>query len=76
VWLGPRHITADAITIGLIFMAAGMLLTRSAILLLRSRALPGGTASIGHPGSRAVSVTGAGPIRPQGGDEPTEIRFT
>jgi hypothetical protein len=37
VWLFTQHITADAITIGLIFMAVGMLVLRTAILGLRAR---------------------------------------
>ena len=43
VWLGTHRITADAITDGLIFMAVGMLLTRTATLRLRGAALSGGT---------------------------------
>jgi hypothetical protein len=43
VWLGTHHITSDAITDALIFMAVGMLLTRTATLRLRAAALPGGT---------------------------------
>jgi hypothetical protein len=41
VWLGTHHITPDAITDALIFMAVGMLLTRTAALRLRAAALPG-----------------------------------
>lgn len=40
VWLGTHHITADAITDALIFMAVGMLLTRTATLRMRATALP------------------------------------
>jgi len=43
VWLGTHRITADAITDGLIFMAVGMLLTRTATLRLRGAALSAGT---------------------------------
>lgn len=42
VWLGTHHITSDAITDALIFMAVGMLLTRTAVLRLRAAALPTG----------------------------------
>jgi hypothetical protein len=41
VWLGTHHITSAALTDALIFMAAGMLLARTVILVLRSRRLPG-----------------------------------
>ena len=40
VWLGTHHITSDAVTDALIFMAVGMLLTRTATLRLRAAALP------------------------------------
>ena len=40
-WLATHHITADAVTDALIFMAAAMLLTRTVVLLVRARALPG-----------------------------------
>ena len=40
VWLGTHHITSDAITDALIFMAVGMLLARTATLRLRAAALP------------------------------------
>jgi hypothetical protein len=40
VWLGTQHITSDAVTDALIFMAIGMLLTRTATLRLRAAALP------------------------------------
>ena len=43
VWLGTHHITSNAITDALIFMAVGMLLTRTATLWLRAAALPVGT---------------------------------
>src|SRR5215472_2012677 len=45
VWLGTHHISADAITVALIFMAAGMLLARTGTLMMRARALPGGMAA-------------------------------
>jgi len=45
VWLGTHHITSDAITNALIFMAVGMLLTRTATLRLRAAAL-----RVGVPG--------------------------
>jgi hypothetical protein len=40
VWLGTHHITSDAVTDALIFMAVGMLLLRTATLRLRAAALP------------------------------------
>lgn len=40
VWLFTRHMTADAITVALIFMAAGMLMLRTATLYLRATRLP------------------------------------
>jgi hypothetical protein len=43
VWLYTHHISPDALTDALIFMAAGMLLTRTAILLQRGRSLRAGT---------------------------------
>ena len=43
VWLGTHHITSDAITDALIFMAIGMLLTRTATLRLRAAALSADT---------------------------------
>jgi hypothetical protein len=39
-WLGTHQITSAALTDALIFMAAGMLLARTATLLVRERALP------------------------------------
>jgi uncharacterized transporter YbjL len=48
VWLGTHHITSDAITDALIFMAVGMLLTRTATLRLRAAALPAGTSGPGR----------------------------
>jgi hypothetical protein len=39
-WLGTHQVTSAALTDGLIFMAAGMLLARTATLLVRERALP------------------------------------
>jgi hypothetical protein len=44
-WLFTHHITANAITIGLIFMAAGMLLFRTGTLRLRATTLPAAPAS-------------------------------
>jgi hypothetical protein len=41
VWLGTHHITSDALTDALIFMAAGLLLARTATLNARARMLPG-----------------------------------
>jgi hypothetical protein len=59
VWLGTHHITADAVTDALIFMAVGMLLTRTATLRLRAAALPAapnrraaGPAPISSPADR------------------------
>jgi hypothetical protein len=40
VWLGTHHITSDAVTDALIFMAVGMLLFRTGTLRLRAAALP------------------------------------
>ena len=54
VWLFTRHITADAITDALIFMAAGMLLLRTAVLRLRATRLPGTTSSSGRAGQHAA----------------------
>lgn len=48
VWLGTHHITSDAITDALIFMAVGMLLTRTAVLRLRAATLPVGTSGPEH----------------------------
>lgn len=48
VWLGTHHITSDAITDALIFMAVGMLLTRTAALRLRAAALPAGAPGPEH----------------------------
>jgi hypothetical protein len=48
VWLGTHHITSAAITDALIFMAVGMLLTRTAALRLRPAALPAGAPAPEH----------------------------
>jgi hypothetical protein len=48
VWLGTHHVTADAITDALIFMAIGMLLTRTATLRLRAAALSAGAPGPEH----------------------------
>ncbi|HEY6314838.1 MAG TPA: hypothetical protein VIY52_29120 [Streptosporangiaceae bacterium] len=48
VWLGTHHITSDAITDALIFMAVGMLLIRTATLRLRAAALPAGAPGPEH----------------------------
>ena len=56
VWLGTHHISADAITVALIFMAAGMLLARTGTLMMRARALPGGgMAARRHAGHAAAA---------------------
>jgi hypothetical protein len=55
VWLGTHHISADAITVALIFMAAGMLLARTGTLMMRARALPGGMAARRHAGHPAAA---------------------
>jgi hypothetical protein len=56
VWLGMHHITSDAITDALIFMAIGMLLTRTATLRLRAAALPiGAPAPVHAPPPPAAS---------------------
>ena len=50
-WLVTRHITAGTITIALIFMAAGMLVLRTAIPGLRATKLPGQPErAVGHAG--------------------------
>jgi hypothetical protein len=41
VWLGTQHITTAALTDALIFMAAGLLLARTATLLSRASQMPG-----------------------------------
>lgn len=53
-WLVTRHITADAITDALIFMAAGMLLLRTATLRLRTTRLPG-VQDARHTGQQAAA---------------------
>ena len=51
VWLFTHHITADAVTDALIFMAAGMLVFRTAILRLRATKLVGRPErAVGHAG--------------------------
>jgi hypothetical protein len=54
VWLLAHHITADAITDALIFMAAGMLVLRTAVLRLRAVRLPGTTAGTRRAGQQAA----------------------
>ena len=58
VWLGTHHITSAALTDALIFMAAGMLLARTATLVVRSRRLPGQTAQHARHGQVAASPVG------------------
>ena len=58
-WLFTRHITADAITDALIFMAAGLLLLRTAVLHLRATRLPGTTPSSGRAGQHAAAPSPA-----------------
>jgi hypothetical protein len=55
VWLGTHHITSDAVTDALIFMAVGMLLTRTATLRLRAAALPADAPATPANGQAAVS---------------------
>jgi hypothetical protein len=55
VWLGTHHITANAVTDALIFMAVGMLLTRTATLRVRGAALPADTRAAHFAGQAAVS---------------------
>jgi len=55
VWLGTHHITSDAVTDTLIFMAVGMLLTRTATLRLRAAALPADAPAALATGHAAVS---------------------
>lgn len=59
MWLGTPHITPDAITDALIFMAAGMLLLRSATLRLRAARLPGATPASRRVGQQAALSTPA-----------------
>jgi|SRR5215467_3212381 len=59
-WLFTRHITAGTITGALIFMAAGMLVFRTAILGLRATKLAGGTPGARHPDSHTDGVTPTG----------------
>jgi hypothetical protein len=59
VWLGTHHITPAALTDSLIFMAAGMLLARTVILLARSNALPAGAAGAGRREAAARVTSGA-----------------
>ena len=61
VWLFTHHITADAVTDALIVMAVGMLVSRTALLRLRTAKLAGGTAGARHPDSRTDGVTPTGP---------------
>jgi hypothetical protein len=44
-WCLVRHVTGDAITDGLIFMAVAMILTRTAGLAARAAALPAAAAA-------------------------------
>ena len=60
VWLFTHHITADAVTDALIVMAVGMLVSRTALLRLRTAKLAGGTAGARHPDSRTDGVTPTG----------------
>jgi hypothetical protein len=53
VWLGTHHITSNALTDALIFMAAGLLLARTATLNARARMLPGEVPAA-RPGRRAM----------------------
>ena len=63
VWLGTQHIGTAALTDALIFMAAGLLLARTAILLSRARRLPGARA--GRPaGPREPVRSPAGSRQP------------
>ena len=55
VWLGTHHITSDALTVALIFMAAGMLLARTGTLVFRARALPGAAPGLPHAAPRATA---------------------
>jgi hypothetical protein len=55
VWLGTHDVTSAALTDSLIFMAAGMLLARTAVLLARSRSLPAAGVHVGA-GHRTEAV--------------------
>jgi hypothetical protein len=60
-WLGTHQITSGALTDALIFMAAGMLLARTATLLVRERALPrddAGAAGGARPGQTVLPSAG------------------
>ena len=57
VWLGTRHITSDAVTDALIFMAVGMLLLRTATLRLRASALPAVTPGPGQHAMRPPAAS-------------------
>jgi hypothetical protein len=59
VWLFTHHITADAITVALIFMAAGMLVLRTAVLHLRAARLPGAVRGARHTGQQAAATSPA-----------------
>jgi hypothetical protein len=48
VWLGTHHITPDALTDALIFMAVGMLLVRTGALRVRASALTADTSDTGR----------------------------
>ena len=61
-WLGTHQITSAALTDALIFMAAGMLLARTATLLLRERALPPddmGASRAARPGQAILPSAGS-----------------
>ena len=60
VWLFTHHITVDTVTDALIFMAAGMLVFRTAILRLRATKLAGRTVSARHPDPHTDGVTPTG----------------
>jgi hypothetical protein len=59
-WLGTHQITSAALTDALIFMAGGMLLTRTATLLVRGRALARGDASGVRAAAAAAVIPSVG----------------
>ena len=54
-WLGTHQITSAALTDALIFMAAAMLLARTATLLVRKRALPPDTETAAQTARRPLT---------------------
>jgi hypothetical protein len=57
-WLGTHQITSDALTDALIFMAVGMLLARTATLVVRERVLPHADAAVVRAGRSVLPSAG------------------